>query len=114
MLATETARRAPDIIEGITRLASGESDSAGVEEIRVEIHGLKGAASVVGATRLAELAQAIEVTLVERTAPGTLPPETASALIEATEALRDGARATSRGEPEPASVAASLAALARP
>jgi len=113
MLATETDRRASDIIEAITRLVdSGDPDSAGVEAIRVEIHGLKGAASVVGATRLAELAREIESALVQRTAPGTIPPDLASRVIDAAAALRDGARAASRGEPEPASIAAAIDALA--
>ena len=113
MLATETERRAPGVIEAIKTLAaSAEPDSEKVEEIRVEIHGLKGAASVVGASRLAELAQEIEVALVRRTTPGTLTPELASALIDATIALRDGARAAAQGEPEPASVAVGLATLA--
>ena len=113
MLATETERRAADVIDGIRDLtAPAEPDSEKVEEVRVEIHGLKGAASVVGATRLAELAQEIEVTLVQRTAPGTIPPELGSVLIDATEALRDGAHAASRDEPEPASVGAAFAALA--
>jgi HPt (histidine-containing phosphotransfer) domain-containing protein len=113
MLATESDRRAPAVIEAINDLAgSAEPDAKTIEEVRVEIHGLKGAASVVGATRLAELAQGIEIALVQRTDPGTISPELASAVIDATTAFRDGARAASRGEPEPASVAAGIAALA--
>ena len=112
MLASETERRAPAVIEGVKDLAaSGAHDPDRIEEIRVEIHGLKGAALVVGQPRLAELAREIEVALVQRTAPGSIPPDLAAALIDATVALRDGARAASRGEPEPPSVAAGIAAL---
>ena len=49
MLATEAERRTPTIITGLEELAaSGEKDSARIEELRVEAHGLKGAALVVG------------------------------------------------------------------
>jgi chemotaxis protein histidine kinase CheA len=49
MLAAEAERRSPTIITGIEELAtSGEKNSARIEELRVEAHGLKGAALVVG------------------------------------------------------------------
>ena len=113
MLATESERRAPAVIAAIQDLAgAAEPNADRIEELRVEIHGLKGAASVVGATRLAELAREIEVALVQRTAPGTLPPELASTVAAATTAFRDGARAAAQGDPEPPSVETGIAALA--
>ena len=61
MLATEAERRTPTIITGLEELAaSGEKDSARIEELRVEAHGLKGAALVVGQDRLADLARELE------------------------------------------------------
>ena len=112
MLASETDRRAPAVIDGVKRLAdSGEAHSSKVEELRVVIHGIKGAALVVGQTRLAELAREIEVALVQRTAPGTIPADLADKVMDATAAIRDGALAASRGEPEPASIERGLAEL---
>ena len=61
MLAAEAGRRTPTIIDGLEALAaSGEKDSARIEELRVEAHGLKGAALVVGQDRLADLAKRME------------------------------------------------------
>ena len=61
MLAAEAERRSPTIIDGIEALASsGEKDSTRIEELRVEVHGLKGAALVVGQERLADLAKGME------------------------------------------------------
>ena len=53
MLATETDRRAPTIIEGVDGSAASPAtpDPDAVEAVRVEAHGLKGAALVVGQTR---------------------------------------------------------------
>src|SRR5262245_15333534 len=94
MLASETERRSVVIIDGLENLAaSGEADASKVEEMRVEAHGLKGAALVVGQSRLAELALRIEAILTTRIAPGTVDRELAEKLIPATSALRDGARA---------------------
>src|SRR4029453_11503996 len=53
MLAAEADRRCPAIIAGIEALAaSGEKDPDRIEQLRVEAHGLKGAALVVGQERL--------------------------------------------------------------
>jgi len=113
MLATETERRAPAVIEGVKGLAeSGERDPDRIEELRVEIHGLKGAALVVGQSRLAELAREIEVALVQRIAPGTIPADLATDVADAAAALNEGAAAAAREESEPPAVASSLAALA--
>lgn len=112
MLASETDRRAPAMIEQIDDLAAAaEPDSAKVEEVRVEAHGLKGAALVVGEKRLAELGAKLEVALVQRHAPGTIDAALAETLKRGVEALRDGARAAAAGEGEPAAVGEALAAL---
>lgn len=113
MLAVETHRRMPAIIDGITEVSGGsEPNPTAIEEIRVEVHGLKGAAGVVGQTRLAELALAMEVVLVQRIASGLIDETKATALIDGANALHDGAKAAAVGNPEPESVAASIAALA--
>src|SRR5204863_8459536 len=55
MLAAEAERRGPTIIDGIQELAtSGKKDPDRIEQMRVEAHGLKGAALVVGQERLAD------------------------------------------------------------
>lgn len=113
MLATETERRAPAMIEGIEALASAsEPDSPKVEEVRVEAHGLKGAALVVGEKRLAELGAKLEIALVQRHAPGTIDADQAATLTAGVAALREGARAAAAGEPEPGAVGEALEALA--
>jgi chemotaxis protein histidine kinase CheA len=112
MLATETDRRAPTITDGVKKVASGsEPDREAIEQVRVEVHGLKGAAGVVGQSRLAELALAIEVVLVQRIASGEIPEDLAGPIVAGAEALREGAQAAADGKPEPASVADALAAL---
>jgi chemotaxis protein histidine kinase CheA len=113
MLATETDRRAPAIIEGVKEVAAGSPNSEAIEQVRVDVHGLKGAASVVGQSRLAELALAIEVVLVQRIASGEIPEELVGPIVTGVEALREGAEAAAAGQPEPASVADSMAALNR-
>jgi len=112
MLATETDRRAPTIIDGVDKVASGsEPDSEAIEQVRVEVHGLKGAAGVVGQKRLAELALAIEVVLVQRIASGEIPEDLVGPIVAGAEALKEGAKAAADGQPEPSSVADALAAL---
>ncbi|MDP9227550.1 MAG: Hpt domain-containing protein [Actinomycetota bacterium] len=112
MLATETDRRAPAIIEGIReRSGASEPDAARIEEVRVEIHGLKGAAMVVGQTRLAALAVQIEINIVQQVAKGVIAPELADTIVTAVNAFQEGARAAAAGEPEPPSIETSLAAL---
>ena len=110
MLATEAERRAPEMLEGIERLAAAtEPASDEVERLRIDAHGLRGAAMVVGQQRLAELSEQLEIALVQRTAPGTIDAELASKLIAGVSGLREGARAAAAGEPEPASVGEGLA-----
>jgi chemotaxis protein histidine kinase CheA len=112
MLAVEADRRTPTIIAGLEELAaSGEKDSARIEELRVEAHGLKGAALVVGQNRLADLARELEVFLVGCIAKGEIQPGAAGTLVAAASAFREGAEAAAEGVGEPSSVGDSLQAL---
>jgi chemotaxis protein histidine kinase CheA len=112
MLAAEAERRGPTIITGIEQLAtSGEKDSARIEELRVEAHGLKGAALVVGQDRLADLAKGIEQFLRGCLDSGQINPAAAAAVITATSAFTEGAQAAAEGVGEPSSVGDSLQAL---
>jgi chemotaxis protein histidine kinase CheA len=112
MLATEADRRVPVINEGLESLADApDPDPARVERLRVEAHGLKGAALVIGQSRLAELADRSEKALAERIEPGTVNSTLAKRLASALEAFHDGAQAAAKGDPEPASVTEALGAL---
>jgi chemotaxis protein histidine kinase CheA len=114
MLAAEAERRGPTIITGIEELAaSGEKNSARVEELRVEAHGLKGAALVVGQERLADLARLIEEFLVGCADSERIKPASAAAVVAATSAFTEGAQAAAEGVGEPSSVRDSLDALSR-
>jgi chemotaxis protein histidine kinase CheA len=114
MLATEAERRSPTIITGVEDLAgSGKKDSARIEELRVEAHGLKGAALVVGQDRLADLARLIEQYLAGCVDSGRINTANAAAVITATSAFTEGAQAAAEGVGEPSSVRDSLAALSR-
>ena len=114
MLAAEAERRTPTIITGIEGLAaSGESDPDRIEALRVEAHGLKGAALVVGQDRLADLAKGIEDFLRGCLESGRINPAAAAAVITATSAFTEGAQAASEGVGEPSSVGDSLEALSR-
>jgi chemotaxis protein histidine kinase CheA len=113
MLAAEAGRRTPTIIEGLEALAaSGEKDSGRIEELRVEAHGLKGAALVVGENRLADLAKGMEQFLAGCVDTGRITPGAAAALVAGASAFNEGAEAAAEGVPEPSSVGESLAALA--
>lgn len=114
MLAAEAERRGPTIISGIEQLAtSGDKDSDRIEELRVEAHGLKGAALVVGQDRLADLARLIEQFLAGCVDDGRINPANAAAVITATSAFTEGAEAAAEGVGEPSSVRDSLSALDR-
>jgi chemotaxis protein histidine kinase CheA len=113
MLASETDRRADTIIEGVEKLAgSGEPDSARVEELRIEAHGLKGAAMVVGQSRLGELAEQLERFFADHTDSGRIDPKEAAIAVAAVSSLDEAAKAVAEGGPEPPSVADSLRRLA--
>ena len=112
MLATETDRRSGTIVKGVQKLAkSGKSDPAKVEELRVEAHGLKGAAMVVGQERLAQLALGMEEALASRAESGQIDPALADSIVGAINALHDGTKAAAEGAAEPPSVEQSIKAL---
>ena len=112
MLAAEADRRGPTIIGGLEELiASGKKDPDGIERLRVEAHGLKGAALVVGEERLADLARLIEQSLAEATKSGQIKPATAANMIAGASAFNEGAHAAAEGVTEPSSVGESLEAL---
>jgi chemotaxis protein histidine kinase CheA len=112
MLAAETNRRSAVIIGGVQELArSGVADPAKVEALRGEAHGLKGAASVVGQSRLAELAERIEVAFTARRDEGAIDIEMAARLVAATSALHEGAQAAAEGTTEPPAVGEALLSL---
>jgi chemotaxis protein histidine kinase CheA len=112
MLAAEADRRGKTIIDGAEALAaSGKADSAAVEALRVEAHGLKGAAMVVGESRLADLALGLERLLAAQTESGELDPAMAATVVAATSALREGAQAAAEGIGEPTTVGESLEKL---
>jgi HPt (histidine-containing phosphotransfer) domain-containing protein len=112
MLATEADRRSPTIIAGLEALAtSGEKDSDRIEELRIEAHGLKGAALVVGQERLADLARKIEEFLAGSVKSGRIKPGPAAAVIAAASAFDEGAHAAAEGVGEPSAVGDSLRAL---
>jgi chemotaxis protein histidine kinase CheA len=114
MLASEAERRTPKIITGIEKLAaSGACDPDHVEALRVEAHGLKGAALVVGQERLADLADGIEQFLRACVESGRITPAAAGAVVTATSAFAEGAQAAAEGVGEPSSVGESLEALSR-
>jgi HPt (histidine-containing phosphotransfer) domain-containing protein len=105
LLASETDRRGDTIVKGVRKLAgSGKQDPKGVEALRVEAHGLKGAAMVVGQKGLADLARQLEITFAERAGSGTIEPETAERVVAGIAALREGAQAAADGGREPKSV----------
>jgi chemotaxis protein histidine kinase CheA len=113
MLAAEADRRCPTIIAGVESLASsGEKDSERIEELRVEAHGLKGAALVVGEDRLADLARRIESFLAGCVKSGRIQPAPAATVVTAASAFAEGAQAAAEGVGEPSSVGDSLEALA--
>ena len=77
----------------------------------MEAHGLKGAAMVVGQSRLGELAEQMEIAIVQCTAAGTIEPGLAAEITAAAEAFQEGVKAAAKGKSEPKSVGQSLAAL---
>jgi HPt (histidine-containing phosphotransfer) domain-containing protein len=114
MLATEAERRCPTIIAGVEELAaSGDQDSGRIEELRIEAHGLKGAALVVGQERLADLAKLIEEFLAGCVDSGRINPASAAAVVSASSAFTEGAQAAAEGVKEPSSVRDSLQTLRR-
>ena len=113
MLAAEAERRSPAIIGGVEELiASSSKESERIEELRVEAHGLKGAALVVEQERLADLAKRMEIFLAGAVDSGRIAPADAAKIIAAASAFSEGAQAAAEGVSEPSSVGDSLVALA--
>ena len=112
MLAAEADRRVPPLQKSLKKLAKGSNpDSEAIEELRVEVHGLKGAALVIGEQRLGRLAERAEQLLSASEKEGTLDAELAGKLSDSMDAFQAGARAAAKGDPEPPSVADALVAL---
>src|SRR5206468_11263294 len=92
MLSVEAERRGPTIIAGIEDLAgTGLKDTDRIEQLRVEAHGLKGAALVHRQDRLADLARLIEEFLVGCATSGRINPANAAPVVAATSAFTEGA-----------------------
>lgn len=112
MLASEADRRVPAVRSGLRRLEELDSpDPGAVEEIRTEVHGLKGAAMVIGEDQLGRLAERAEKLLAARVEPGTIDAGLSHRLIAAVDAFHEGAAAAAEGRPQPDSVAQALGAL---
>jgi chemotaxis protein histidine kinase CheA len=114
MLAAEAQRRGPSIISGLEKVAaSGRKEPKRIEALRVEAHGLKGAALVVGQERLAELARLMEQFLRDQIETGRIDPGPAAVAIAAASAFTEGAEAAAEGVGEPKAVGESIEALSR-
>ena len=112
MLAAEAQRRVPGIKKGLKKAGSSHvADPEKVEELRVEVHGLKGAALVVGQKQLGRLAERAEQLLAAASGDGVISEQLAGDLTQAAEAFQAGAEAAAKGEPEPQSVPDALVAL---
>lgn len=112
MLSSEAERRLPVIEQDLDQLAAAsEPDPEALERIRVEVHGLRGAAMVIGESRLAELAERVERVIADRIPEGTIETSLATRLNDSLRAFGDGAAAAASRQPEPPSVAESLGAL---
>lgn len=112
MLAKETDRRTSTICDGVDRLAkSGDADSKQVESLRVEVHGIKGAALMVGQHRLAKIGTWVEDTLAERIDSGIIEEDLGERIVDYVKAIQDGAHAAAEGKDEPSSVGNALDAI---
>lgn len=112
MLAAEAERRLGPITDDLNRISTApEPDHGAVEDLRVEVHGLKGAAMMIGEQHLASLAHRTEAAIAARTGAGTIDDALAARIRDACDAFLEGARAAAAGDPEPPSVARAEAAL---
>ena len=80
--------------ERLARIVAAFSDLDGAHTVRAEAHALRGAAAMLGLSRIADLAELIENHADAPTA----------VLAEACEALRVGIDAATSDEPEPFSI----------
>jgi chemotaxis protein histidine kinase CheA len=109
MLAAETDRRTDTICSGIKQLiSSGDPDTKQVEAMRVEVHGIKGAALMVGQHRLAKVGAWVEDNLAARIDSGLIEKDLGERMIEYVTAIQDGAHAAAKGQDEPASIGNAL------
>jgi chemotaxis protein histidine kinase CheA len=114
-LVDEGRRREGRLADGAQRASDAEPGPgarATLEELRAEAHALKGAAAVVGQTRLFELGRALEDMLVDAIAGGSLSQRRAEAIGRAAHAYVEGAEAAAEGAGEPESVRGSIEELA--
>jgi chemotaxis protein histidine kinase CheA len=114
-LVDEGRRREGRLADGAQRAIAAESGDdvrAALEEIRAEAHALKGAAAVVGQTRLFELARALEDLILDAIAAGSLSQRRAASIAAAAHAFVEGAVASADGASEPESVRDSIDNLA--
>jgi HPt (histidine-containing phosphotransfer) domain-containing protein len=112
-LVDEGRRRKGRLAQAAQRATGANEETVeALEEIRAEAHALKGAAAVVGVPRLFELGKALEDLALDAIAGGSLSLRRAEAIERAAQAFVEGAEASATGEPEPASVAASMDDLA--
>ncbi len=112
-LADEGKRREGRLAEGARQASEGGPGARdALEELRTEAHALKGAAAVVGQTRLFELGRALEDKLVAAIEDGSISRDQADSIARAAHAYVEGAEAAAEGGAEPPSVMASIDDLA--
>jgi HPt (histidine-containing phosphotransfer) domain-containing protein len=112
-LVDEGRRRYGRLADGARRASEGGPGAHDeLEELRTEAHALKGAAAVLGQTRLFELGRALETELIAAIEDGTLPRAKAEAIDRGARAYVEGAKAAAEGHAEPPSVIASIEDLA--
>ena len=112
-LVDEGRRREGRLASGAIQASEGgPSARETLEELRTEAHALKGAAAVLGQTRLFELGRALEDKLAAAVDDGRIDPGKAETIGRAARAYVEGAEAAVNGTAEPPSVLASIEDLA--
>jgi HPt (histidine-containing phosphotransfer) domain-containing protein len=112
-LVDEGRRREGRLATGARRASEGGAEArATLEELRTEAHALKGAAAVLGQTRLFELGRALEDELAAAAEEGRITARKAEAIGHGAHAYVEGAEAAAKGTAEPPSVMASIEDLA--
>jgi HPt (histidine-containing phosphotransfer) domain-containing protein len=112
-LVDESRRREGRLADGAKRASEdGPRARDMLEELRTEAHALKGAAAVLGQTRLFELGRALEDELATAAEDGKLGPRKADAIGRGARAYVEGAEAAAKGGTVPPSVMASIEDLA--
>src|SRR6267142_2726099 len=93
----EAAERLDNMVDALLALESGEGGAEAIASLFRDAHTIKGGAGMLGLDDVRALAHAIEDILAELREGGTFPPELASPLLRATDALR--ARVTGGEDP---------------